>query len=194
MEGFGKLGGWTDRLITAQERTNIDSVQQICAAVAEMAEHRIGALIVIERTTRLQEVADSGIPVHARVTAPLIGAIFYHGNPLHDGAIVVRGDEVVAAACRLPMSESTSIPGHMHMRHRAGIGMSEHSDAIVVIVSEERGEIGIAQEGNLVGMGDELELRRFLERELRDASEVRRRRRRMHRSRRQDKEREVVTK
>lgn len=194
MEGFGKLGGWTDRLITAQQKTDIDSVQQLCAAVAEMAEHRIGALIVIERTMRLQEVADSGIPVHARVTAPLIGAIFYHGNPLHDGAIVVRGDEVVAAACRLPMSESTAIPGHLHMRHRAGIGMSEHSDAIVVIVSEERGEIGIAQEGALIGMGDELELRRFLERELRDVSEVKRRRRRMQKARRQEKEREVVTK
>jgi diadenylate cyclase len=196
VEGFGKLGGWTDRLITAQQKTTIDTVQQISAAVAEMAEHRIGALIVIERTTRLQEVADNGIPVHAKVTAPLIGAIFYHGNPLHDGAIVIRGDEVVAAACRLPMSESTTIPGHFHMRHRAGIGISEHSDAIVVIVSEERGEIAVAHEALLLPLSDELELRRYLERELRDASEVRRRRRRMQRARKQDhpEPKEAVTK
>ncbi len=196
VEGFGKLGGWTDRLITAQQKTTIDTVQQICAAVAEMAEHRIGALIVIERTTRLQEVADNGIPVHAKVTAPLIGAIFYHGNPLHDGAIVIRGDEVVAAACRLPMSESTTIPGHFHMRHRAGIGISEHSDAIVVIVSEERGEIAVAHEAILLPLSDELELRRYLERELRDMSEVRRRRKRMQRARKQEhpEPKEVVTK
>jgi diadenylate cyclase len=186
VEGFGKLGGWTDRLITVQQKTTVDTVQQICAAVAEMAEHRIGALIVIERTTRLQEVADNGIPVHAKVTAPLIGAIFYHGNPLHDGAIVIRGDEVVAAACRLPMSESTTIPGHLHMRHRAGIGISEHSDAIVVIVSEERGEIAVAHEAALLPLSDELELRRYLERELRDAAEVRRRRRRMQKARKQE--------
>ncbi len=196
VEGFGKLGGWTDRLITAQQKTTIDTVQQICAAVAEMAEHRIGALIVIERTTRLQEVADNGIPVHAKVTAPLIGAIFYHGNPLHDGAIVIRGDEVVAAACRLPMSESTTIPGHFHMRHRAGIGISEHSDAIVVIVSEERGEIAVAHEAVMLPLSDELELRRYLERELRDASEVRRRQRRMQRARKHERpeSKEVVTK
>ena len=94
------------------------------------------------------------------------------------------------------MSESTSIPSHYHMRHRAALGMSEHSDAIVIIVSEERGEIAVAHEGGLIPMSDELELRRYLERELRDASEIRRRKRRMKRSRRHEKgeTREVVTK
>lgn len=195
VEGFGKLGGWADRLITAQQKTTLDTVQQVCAAVGDMAEHRIGALIVIERGVSLQDVADNGIPVHAKVTAPLIGAIFYHGNPLHDGAIIIRGDEVAAAACRLPMSESASLPAHYHMRHRAGLGMSEHSDAIVVIVSEERGEIAIAQDGAVQNFADELELRRYLERELRDAGEVRRRRRRMRRSLRQETEKqEALTK
>lgn len=180
VEGFGKLGGWTERLIAAQRQTGSDTVQQICAAVGEMAEHRIGALMVIERTTSLQEVADNGIPVHARVTAPLLGAIFYHGNPLHDGAVVLRGDEIVAAACRLPMSDSRVIPPHYHMRHRAGLGISEHTDAIVLIVSEERGEIALAYEGNIRILEDELELRKYLERELRDPKEIRRR----HRERR----------
>jgi len=186
VEGFGKLGGWTDRLVAAQQSTTSNTVQQICAAVAEMAEHRIGALIVIERSMSLQDIAENGIPVHANVTAPLIGAIFYHGNPLHDGAMVVRGDEVVAAACRLPMSESTSIPGHYHMRHRAGIGASESSDAVVVIVSEERGEIAVAHDGKLQTMGDEFELKKYLEHVLRDPSEVRRRHRRMQRSLRRE--------
>lgn len=196
VEGFGKLGGWTDRLMTSQEKTTAESIQQVCAAVADMAEHRIGALIVIERSMSLQDVADNGIPVHAKVTAPLIQAIFYHGNPLHDGAVVIRGDEVVAAACRLPMSESTAIPAHYHMRHRAGIGMSEHSDAIVVIVSEERGEIAVAQDGVQIGMSDELELRKYLERELRDPSEILRRKRLRRRSRRvaQAEKQEAVSK
>lgn len=183
VEGFGKLGGWTERLINVQKQTVLSTVQQICSAVSDMADHRIGALIVIERTTSLQEIAENGIPVHAQVSGPLLGAIFYHGNPLHDGAVIIRGNEVVAAACRLPMSESRSLPPHYHMRHRAGLGASEHSDALVIIVSEERGEIAVAHEGSLRIMDDELELRRYLERELRDPNEVRRRRRTFVRSR-----------
>ena len=100
------------------------------------------------------------------------------------GAVVVRGDEVVAAACRLPMSESTTIPGHYHMRHRAGIGLSETTDAIVIIVSEERGEIVVAHDGSLTTMSDELELRKYLEREIRDAGEILRRKRQRRRDRR----------
>jgi diadenylate cyclase len=183
VEGFGKLGGWTERLMSAHHQTGTDSVVEVCKAVAEMAEHRIGALIVIEKAANLQEIADNGIPVHAQVTAPLLGAIFYHGNPLHDGAIVVRGNEVVAAACRLPMSDSRVLPPHYHMRHRAGLGMSEHSDAIVVIVSEERGEIAVAHEGTIRFVEDDLELRRLLDRELRDPREIRRRKRLRRKSR-----------
>jgi diadenylate cyclase len=177
VEGFGKLGGWTEKLISVQRQSGSNTIQQLSTAVGEMADHRIGALIVIERSTSLQDVAENGIPVHAQISAPLLGSIFYHGNPLHDGAVVIRGNEIAAAACRLPMSETRSIPAHYHMRHRAGVGMSEHSDAIVVIVSEERGEIAVAVEGSIRVMKDELELRRFLERELRDPSEIRRRKR-----------------
>ena len=197
VEGFGKLGGWTERLMSAQHQTGTDAVVEVCKAVAEMAEHRIGALIVIEKTANLQEIADNGIPVHAQVTAPLLGAIFYHGNPLHDGAIVVRGNEVVAAACRLPMSDSRVLPPHYHMRHRAGLGMSEHSDAIVVIVSEERGEIAVAHEGTIRFVEDDLELRRLLDRELRDPREIRRRKRLRRKSRHShdpESQQEAVTK
>lgn len=198
VEGFGKLGGWTERLISVQRQSGSNTIQNLVTAVGEMAEHRIGALIVIERTSSLQEVAENGIPVHAEVSAPLLGAIFYHGNPLHDGAVVIRGNEVVAAACRLPMSESRSIPAHYHMRHRAGLGISEHSDAIVVIVSEERGEIAVAHEGAIKVMKDELDLRRYLEREMRDPAEVRKRRRRLREKMKtedeQDKPLEVVPK
>ena len=181
VEGFGKLGLWTERLIGAQPATEKTTLHEISMAVAEMAEHRIGALIVIERGTILQDVAENGIAVHAKVTAPLVGAIFYHGNPLHDGAIVVRRNEVVAAACRLPMSESRSIDPHFHMRHRAGIGMSEQSDAVVVIVSEERGDIAIAIDGEVTIMADEVELRETLETLLRAYSGEKRKRRKRRR-------------
>lgn len=174
VEGFGKLGVWTERLIGQQSGVAARTIQEIVTAVGEMAEHRIGALIVIERGTSLREVAENGTPIHGKVTAPLIGAMFYHGNPLHDGAIIVSGDEVVAAACRLPMSESRTIDSHYHMRHRAGIGMSEQSDAVVVIVSEERGEIAVAADGEIVVMADEVELCEHLESELKDHQPKRR--------------------
>lgn len=189
VEGFGKLGLWTERLIGSQPGIEKTAVHEISMAVAEMAEHRIGALIVIERGTRLMDVAENGIPVHAKISAPLVGAIFYHGNPLHDGAIVVRRDEVVAAACRLPMSESRSIDPHYHMRHRAGIGMSEQSDAVVVIVSEERGDIAVAVDGEMTIMKDEIELRECLDQHLRaylGEKPKRRNRRKRKSDRRQD--------
>jgi diadenylate cyclase len=183
-EGVGKLGGLTERLITPPSPISTDTVSQICAAVSEMAENRTGALIVVERGTLLQDIADNGVTVNAKVTAPLLGAIFYHGNPLHDGAVLVRGDRIIAAACRLPMSDSTSIGPHYHMRHRAGVGMSEHSDAIVLIVSEERGEVSVAVDGILKVVSNDDELRRLLTRELvvsRPDHRHRRRRRRRER-------------
>ena len=179
VEGFGRLGGWTERLISSQLPMESSTVQELCKAIEEMSEHRVGALIAIERSTSLQQIADTGIPVHARVTAPLIGAIFYHGNPLHDGAVVIRGDRVVSAACQLPMSDSDAIPGHYHMRHRAGIGMSENSDAIVLIVSEERGEISVAVEGELTVADSAFDLKELLEREL--AGQTREKKRRKKR-------------
>ena len=186
VEGFGKLGLWTERLIGSQPVTEKTTLHEISKAVADMAEHRIGALIVIERGTALQDVAENGIAVDAKVSAPLVGAIFYHGNPLHDGAIVVRRNEIVAAACRLPMSESRSIALHYHMRHRAGIGMSEQSDAVVVIVSEERGDIAVAVDGEMTIVADEVELRESLETLLRAYSGDKRKRRRRRRRKKAD--------
>ena len=178
VEGFGKLGVWTERLIAQQRGSATGTLQEITTAVCEMAENRIGALIVIERGTPLREVAENGTPIHGKVTAPLIGAMFYHGNPLHDGAIIVCGDEVVAAACRLPMSESRTLDSHYHMRHRAGIGMSEQSDAVVIIVSEERGEVAVAVAGEMTVMSDETELQEYLDKELKDDRPKKRKRRR----------------
>lgn len=161
IDGFAKFGLWSGRLIGGESSAEETVIEQISMAAEEMAADRTGVLIVIERTTRLDDIAENGIPVHADITAPLLGAIFYEGNPLHDGAVIVRRNEVLAAACRLPMSESSQIGDKYHMRHRAGIGMSEQSDAVVLIVSEERGTVHLAIDGELIHVdtGDPLRMR-----------------------------------
>ncbi len=167
LEGFAKLGLWPDRLPGSETTFGADVLEEIVAAVSELAGQRVGALIVMERNTKLDDIAANGVQVNALVTTPLLGAIFYHGNPLHDGAAIIRNNRVSAAACRLPLSENPSLPSHLHMRHRAGIGISEQSDALVVIVSEERGVISVAKEGRLETIGSPKELREVLNREVR---------------------------
>ncbi|MES1227574.1 MAG: DNA integrity scanning protein DisA nucleotide-binding domain protein, partial [Armatimonadota bacterium] len=92
----------------------------------------------------------------------LLEAIFFGENPLHDGAAIIRGDKLIAAACRLPLSESTSVARHMHMRHRAGLGASEAADCVVIIVSEERGRVSLAVEGRMTEIRNLAELREAL--------------------------------
>lgn len=166
IDGFARLGLWSGRLIGGESSIEEKIIDQLAAACGEMADERTGALIVIERSNRLDDVAANGIPVHADVTAQLLRAIFYEGNPLHDGAVIVRKTEVVAAACRLPMSESSQIGDKYHMRHRAGIGVSEQSDAVVIIVSEERGTIQLAIDGELESLTDQDHLAIRLREEL----------------------------
>ncbi len=163
LEGFARLGLWPERLITA-DRTPNDEVQQaIVEAVSAMAQERIGALLVIERDDRMTEIERSGVPLHARVSTELLRAVFHQGNPLHDGAAVLREGELVAAACRLPNSESSqALARDMHLRHRAGLGASEAGDAIVVIVSEERGSITLAMNGAIEPIANSAELARRL--------------------------------
>lgn len=150
IDGFARVGLWSGRFIGGESSVEEEVIDQIVQAACEMAEDRTGALIVIERNNHLDDIAGNGVPVHADVTAPLLGAIFYEGNPLHDGAVIVREREVLAAACRLPVSESSLIGDKYHMRHRAGIGVSEQADCIVVIVSEERGSVQLALDGELI--------------------------------------------
>ncbi len=148
LEGFARLGLWPERLITA-EKPHGDRVQEaVVEAVSAMARERTGALIVVERTDRMTEIERSGVPLHAEVSAELLRAVFHHGNPLHDGAALIREGQLEAAACRLPNSESTmALEKDMHLRHRAGLGASEAGDAVVIIVSEERGAITLAVDG-----------------------------------------------
>jgi diadenylate cyclase len=167
IEGFGKLGLWPSKLGLTESRTEARTVEEIVAAVAELAAQSVGALIVVEKGAPLDEIAANGVLLESRVSAPLLGSIFYEGNPLHDGAVVIRGDRIVAAACRLPLSESSRLDQTVHMRHRAAVGVTEALDCVAIVVSEERGTISISADGRLRRLATHLELRDFLNRELR---------------------------
>lgn len=172
LEGFGKLGLWPQKLgAGVDERTEARTVEELVAACAELAAQSVGALIVIEKGATLDEIAANGVRLDAKVSAPLLNAIFYEGNPLHDGAVIVRGDTLVAAACRLPLSESQRLDPNLHMRHRAGIGVTEALDCIAIIVSEERGTISYASEGRLWRLANHIELRDRLNREIRQVGD-----------------------
>ncbi len=168
IEGFAKVGLWSRKLITSDLAVRQGVLDEITTACAELSETSTGALIVVERNNRLDDIAGTGVPVRGVVTAQLLRAVFYEGNPLHDGAVIVRGDEVAAAACRLPMSENEMLGNQYHMRHRAGLGMSEHSDSVVIIVSEERGHIAVAVNGRLDVVTSIGQLRARLDKELGD--------------------------
>jgi len=131
----------------------IASMSAVIRAVGEASEYlskrRIGALIVFERSTRLGEIINTGTVIDAVPSAEIIGNLFFVNSPLHDGALIIRDGRLYAAGCYLPLSENYTISKEMGTRHRAGLGMSENSDAVVVIVSEETGIITIAENGRL---------------------------------------------
>jgi len=130
--------------------SSADPVQEIMAAVRELATHRRGALIAIERRTPLKEYADKGTPIGAPVTSALLQTIFASKGPLHDGAVIVREDLVTNAGVILPLSDRHEGWSVKHgTRHRAALGLSEVSDALVLVVSEERGTVSIAKDGEL---------------------------------------------
>ena len=118
-------------------------------AIESFSKERVGALIVLERETALTDIAESGTVIDAEISAELLGNIFYEGSPLHDGAVIIRGDRIFAAGCVLPLSQNKTIGKELGTRHRAGIGITEHSDAVTLIVSEETGIISMAVNGKL---------------------------------------------
>ena len=121
----------------------------IVRAIETFSRDRVGALIVFERETNLTDITESGTVLDAEMSEQILGNIFYEGAPLHDGAVIIRDGRVYAAGCVLPLSSTTEISKNLGTRHRAGIGITEHSDALVLIVSEETGIISMAREGQL---------------------------------------------
>ena len=115
-----------------------------------MADMKTGALIVIEKTVKLDEFIQTGIMMDSMISRQLITNIFEHNTPLHDGAVIIRNDRIVSATCYLPLSENMNINKKLGTRHRAGLGISEISDSFTIIVSEETGGVSYAYEGELI--------------------------------------------
>lgn len=130
------------------------TVNEIVRAVYEMGKVKTGALIVIEKENPLREIERTGIEVDGIVTSQLLINIFEHNTPLHDGAVVIRGNRITAATCYLPLSDNMNISKDLGTRHRAALGISESSDSITVVVSEETGRVSLAQGGKLTRMND----------------------------------------
>ncbi len=160
--GLERLGrtGLRSALRTDEQR---DALDVIVRASGQLARQRRGALIVVERETGLQEVIDTGIALDSELSVELLLSIFVTSSPLHDGAAIVHGNRLVAAGCTLPLSEAP-LPAEYGMRHRAAIGLTERSDAAVIIISEERGVMSIASSGRLVPDLDEVPMSRQLHR------------------------------
>lgn len=193
IEGFGKITPLQVWPIAGNEdRAAAETVEEITAAVAELQSEHVGALIVIEMQGKLTEVISNGVALNARVSAPLLGSIFYGQNPLHDGAVIIRGDTIAAAACRLPLSESSQIAQSLHMRHRAAVGVTETTDCIAIVVSEERGTISVAREGYIERITSANELRDYLNREVRHLENTSREKPRSGRNRRAAAKEEAV--
>ena len=137
-------------------------IEEVVEAVTRMARNRVGVLIALERETGLRTYIEGGLAMDAEVRAKLLETIFFPGTPLHDGAVIIRGDRIAAAGCLFPLSENPEMVKGLGTRHRAGVGLSEETDALTIMVSEETGQISVAVGGKLERDVDRDTLETFL--------------------------------
>src|SRR5438067_8076228 len=156
---MGNIGRPLSRCITRQCN---QAISEGIRAAERLGTKRTGALIAFEREVGLEDYAATGVRINGEISAEFLQSIFYPHSPLHDGAVIVRGDRVLAAGCVLPLAESIETGHQFGTRHRAAIGISAKTDALAVVVSEETGRISIANNGRLVSNFDEVKLRRVL--------------------------------
>jgi len=145
-----------------EEKDTQKTVNALVQAVTSLAKSRTGALIVIEKKTGLSNFIETGILIDARISAELLGNIFIPNTPLHDGALMIRGERIAAAGCFLPLTENPDVSKKLGARHRAALGLSEETDALIIIVSEETGIISLAENGSLQRYIDEATIRKIL--------------------------------
>lgn len=166
LERMGQTRLSSSRLFDSDTQNIYSGIDNIAKAAGQMQDDKIGALIVFEKKTQLGEIINTGTVIDAEPTVPLIKNVFFPKSPLHDGAVIVRNGRIYAAGCILPLTASENISSDLGTRHRAAIGMSENSDAMVLVVSEETGAISIACNGqikrNLNSVMAGIELKKYL--------------------------------
>lgn len=168
--GHSKIGNNLFNFGEDHDQDNMKKIQTaiiaVCDAVSVLKKQRMGALIVFERTTKVGEVINTGTVINAAPSSELVSNIFFNKAPLHDGAVIIRNGQVYAAGCILPLTDNRQLSSELGTRHRAAVGMSENSDALVVVVSEETGNVSIALGGRLTRGYSEESLRIAIENTL----------------------------
>ncbi|WP_257352327.1 diadenylate cyclase CdaA [Pseudalkalibacillus decolorationis] len=165
LEQLGR-GRFFSRGMIAEEEEKKNTVEAMIKATNYMAKRRIGALITIERETGLHDYVETGISINANLSSELLINIFIPNTPLHDGAVIINGNQILAAASYLPLSESPFISKELGTRHRAALGISEVTDSVTLVVSEETGNVSLTKNGELYRNLDEDMLRKLLDAEL----------------------------
>ena len=148
-----------------RQRVSLDT-ETLCQACKAMSDIKQGALIVITRQNTMPDIVMTGVEIDAEISKPLIENIFFKNSPLHDGAMIITDNRIVAARCILPVTNKTDLPGHYGLRHRAAIGVSENNDCLVLVVSEETGNISLVKEGNITTL-QPLTMKEILNKEVR---------------------------
>ncbi|MCI6157435.1 MAG: diadenylate cyclase CdaA [Peptoniphilaceae bacterium] len=161
-ERLGRSRGWLLNFANNEDKKTESRIEEIVRACMSLSRQKIGALIVLEGNTGLNDIIESGTEIDGYVTAELLINIFIPNTPLHDGAVVIRNDKVLAAGVFLPLTQNINLDRELGTRHRAALGISERSDALVVVVSEETGLISICSNGEIVRHLDEQTLRDML--------------------------------
>jgi len=162
LEYIGRSRFFTRSFLEIKSESLKEVFDEIVDAVASLSRQKIGALIVIERETGLNEVAETGTMIQGKVSSDLLINIFIPNTPLHDGAVIIKDDTIKAAACFLPLTDNASLSKDLGTRHRAALGISERSDCLAIVVSEETGSISIAENGSLARYLDTKTLKQIL--------------------------------
>ncbi len=162
-EQLGHTSSWLRNPFQAQDEPVVDhTIDEIVRAAAQLSRLRYGALMVIERETGLQDYVSKGVMLNADISRQLLINIFFPNSPLHDAAVIIQGDRILAASVVLPLTDNISASSQLGTRHRAAIGVTEESDALAVVVSEETGQMSVAHSGRLIRNLDQDRLRRVL--------------------------------
>lgn len=149
LEKIGQINLGNNQVLDSEQERTKEAIDSICKAAGNMKDSKTGALIVFERKTQLGEIINTGTVIDAKPSVSMVCNVFYPKSPLHDGAVIVRDGRLYAAGCILPLTQNNNLSTHFGTRHRAAIGMTENSDAIVLVVSEETGNISIAYNGRI---------------------------------------------